>query len=134
MIAIGLIFMMGFAGSAAAQEDISVDLSGGDGGDGGDAAVSQSLDQENNNAQVGTATAENTDDSKYTKYSSSSASASVTQEQNVGQSNIGEQNAIAVGGAGGDGGDGGQIDIDLDVDDGPVFPPGPPFNGPPGQS
>lgn len=129
MIAIGLIFMMGFAGAAAAEEHpddgISADFSGGDGGDGGDAAVSQSLDQENNNAQVGIAAAESTDDGKYSKYSGG-ASAGVTQEQNVGQSNVvGEQSATAIAGDGGDGGDGGSVAVDLNItDEGQFVPPG----------
>ncbi|MDQ2051363.1 hypothetical protein RBH26_12840 [Natronolimnohabitans sp. A-GB9] len=123
MVAVGLIFLMGFAGSAAAVVDtdnITVETGpGGDGGDGGNAVAEQGIAQENNNDQTAVAEASADANDGYDKHkhgSSATATAGVNQFQASEQSNFATQgNATAVAGDGGDGGDGGLVTVDADI-------------------
>ena len=98
---IGSLMFMGLAGTAAADEHdgdgINVEL----GGDGGDATNHATVNQQNNNQQVGSSSA-------YAKGDGSWAYSSVNQAQYVGQSNYANVNQHAEAGDGGTG-----IDLDL---------------------
>ncbi|WP_436344063.1 hypothetical protein [Natronorubrum sp. FCH18a] len=128
---VGGLMFMGFAGTAAAQEagvndddggfDFGIDIGEIDQETGdAEAGTSVSVDQNNNNAQIGesVAVADSTSDDG-TASSAADATSTVTQSQEVGQSNTADVDAVSYAESGDNSVDvGGTFDFDLDFDDG----------------
>ncbi|WP_247728758.1 hypothetical protein [Halovivax limisalsi] len=107
-VAIGMLFMLGFAGGAAAQ-DVDWNQSGGDGGDGGFAWADSDVEQTNSNNQAGNAQAWKGD-------------AGVINVQDSTQVNAADT-TVTADASGGDGGDGGNSSFDIDFDNSTITLP-----------